>query len=74
MPTHEVKDFVDVLYVQTLTKRFAATLGFSPRECGELAIVASELCSNILKYGPPGSIELESVTEAGSAGIRLNRP
>lgn len=71
MPKHEVKDFVDVLYVQTLTKRFAATLGFSSRECGELAIVASELSSNILKYGPPGSIELEAVTDAGGSGIQL---
>ena len=57
MPKHEVKDFVDVLYVQTLTKRFAATLGFSSRECGELAIVASELSSNILKYGRFGTME-----------------
>lgn len=71
MPKHDVKDFVDVLYVQTLTKRFAATLGFSPRECGELAIVASELSSNILKYGPPGSIELEGITDAGAGGIQL---
>jgi len=71
MPKHEVKDFVDVLYVQTLTKRFAATLGFSSRECGELAIVASELSSNILKYGPPGSIELDAFTDAGGSGIQL---
>ena len=71
MPKHEVKDFVDVLYIQTLTKRFAATLGFSSRECGELAIVASELCSNILKYGPPGSIELDAFADASGTGIQV---
>lgn len=71
MPKHEVRDFVDVLHVQTLIKRFAATLGFSSRECSELAIVASELSSNILKYGPPGSIELEAITEAGGTGIQV---
>src|SRR5690606_6598470 len=71
MPKHEVKDFVDVLYVQSLTKRFAATLGFSTRECGELAIVASELSSNILKYGPPGSIELDAFSDYGGSGIQL---
>jgi len=71
MPKHEVKDFVDVLYVQTLTKRFAATLGFSSRECGELAIVASELSSNILKYGLPGSIELDAISDAGGTGVQV---
>lgn len=71
MPKHEVKDFVDVLHVQTMTKRFAATLGFSSRECGELAIVASELSSNIVKYGPPGSIQLELISDAGGTGIQV---
>lgn len=71
MPKHEVKDFVDVLYVQTLTKRFAATLGFSSRECGELAIVTSELSSNILKYGPPGSIELDAFADADGFGLQM---
>lgn len=71
MPKHEVKDFVDVLYIQSLTKRFAASLGFSLRECSELAIVVSELSSNILKYGPPGSIELDAFTDASGAGIQI---
>lgn len=71
MPKHEVKDFVDVVHVQVLTKRFAAMLGFSTRECGELAIVASELASNILKYGLPGSIELEALEDTGGLGITV---
>jgi len=71
MPKHEVKDFVDVLYVQTMTKRFAATLGFSSRECGELAIVVSELSSNIVKYGPPGSVELDPISDAGGRGVQV---
>jgi anti-sigma regulatory factor (Ser/Thr protein kinase) len=71
MPKHEVRDFVDVVHVQVLTKRFAAGLGFSTRECGELAIVASELSSNILKYGPPGSIELEALEDTEGSGITV---
>ena len=71
MPKHEVRDFVDVVHVQVLTKRFSAMLGFSTRECGELAIVASELSSNILKYGPPGSIELEALEDPGGSGITV---
>ena len=71
MPKHKVRDFVDVVHVQVLTKRFAAQLGFSTRECGELAIVASELSSNILKYGPPGSVELEALEDTGGMGITV---
>jgi anti-sigma regulatory factor (Ser/Thr protein kinase) len=71
MPRHDVRDFVDVLHVQAMTKRFAATLGFSGRECSELAIVASELSSNILKYGPPGSLELVVIDDAGGSGLGL---
>jgi anti-sigma regulatory factor (Ser/Thr protein kinase) len=71
MPTYEVRDWVDVYHVQRRTIDFASGLGFSKRECGELAIVASELASNILKYGIRGSIELDAVEEGGKAGISL---
>lgn len=71
MPSHEVRDFVDILHVQRMTKSFAASLGFSPRECGELAIVASELSSNILKYGVQGSMDLLEAHDATVGGIRL---
>jgi len=43
----------------------AATLGFSSVDGHELAIVVSELTSNILKYGIHGSIELDGVDTAG---------
>ena len=71
MPKQEVRDYVDVLHVQGMTKRFAASLGFSVRECGELAIVASELSSNILKYGPPGSVELCALRDDTGEGLTL---
>jgi anti-sigma regulatory factor (Ser/Thr protein kinase) len=71
MLSHVVRDFVDVLHVQRMTKSFAASLGFPSRACSELAIVASELSSNILKYGVTGSIELIAVNDAAGAGICL---
>jgi anti-sigma regulatory factor (Ser/Thr protein kinase) len=71
MRKHVVRDYVDVLHVQVLTKRFAEALGFTKRECGELAIVASELSSNILKYGPPGSITLEAVEDTEGMGLTV---
>jgi anti-sigma regulatory factor (Ser/Thr protein kinase) len=46
-------------------------LGFSGRESGELAIVASELTSNILKYGIRGSIEIEAFADDKGSGIAI---
>ena len=71
MPTYEVRDWVDVYHVQRCTVAFADGLGFSRRECNELAIVASELTSNILKYGIRGSIEINAVEDGARMGIAL---
>ena len=59
----------DTLEAQRRTKEFAFRLGFSRRACAELAIVVSELSSNILKYGRPGRILLVEVHDAGGHGI-----
>ncbi len=71
MPRYEVRDWIDVHHLQKRTIEFAASLGFSKRECSELAIVASELTSNILKYGVRGSIELLPAADASRSGIEL---
>jgi anti-sigma regulatory factor (Ser/Thr protein kinase) len=49
--------------------QFAASIGFSKRECQELAIVASELTSNILKYGIRGSIQMEPISDTRGNGL-----
>ena len=54
-----VRDAVDLYGPRRAVREFGATLGFSRSECQELAIVVSELTSNILKYGVRGTIELE---------------
>ena len=51
----------DILESQRQAKDFAAELGFPKRACHELAIVASELASNILKYAHTGTIVLAAV-------------
>lgn len=71
MPLCEVRDWVDVFHVQRCTIQFAESLGFSRRECQELAIVASELTSNIIKYGVRGSVEMEVVVDENGSGILL---
>jgi anti-sigma regulatory factor (Ser/Thr protein kinase) len=71
MPTYDVLDWVDVLHVQKRTQSFAEELGFLKRERSELAIVASELASNILKYGVRGTLEMDRFADARGAGIMM---
>jgi anti-sigma regulatory factor (Ser/Thr protein kinase) len=71
MPKYEVRDWIDMHHVQRRTMEFAKVVGFSRRECSELAIVASELTSNILKYGVRGSIELDAVADTGGTGMSI---
>jgi anti-sigma regulatory factor (Ser/Thr protein kinase) len=61
-----------MVHAQRCTRLFAAEMGFYEQACQELAIVASELSSNILKYGTRGYLEL-SVTESGQEkGLMLS--
>ena len=69
MPKYEVSDWVDIHLIQQATLTFARSIGFARRECGELAIVASELTSNILKYGVRGSIQLDLLCDERGSGI-----
>ena len=59
--THDVRDAVDVYGPRRAVRDVCATLGFSSEHGHELAIVVSELTSNILKYGVRGSIRFEQV-------------
>src|SRR5215831_8411963 len=71
MPRYEVRDPVDVYHVQRNVVRFAERFGFGRRECVELAIVASELSSNILKYGVRGSVEVDGFSDGDGKGVTL---
>src|ERR1700724_19495 len=51
-------------------RRLAREHGAEPRRAGEVAIVVSELASNIVKYGVRGEIALH-VAAAGGDGIAL---
>lgn len=71
MPTYEIREWVDVLYVQRRVLQFAADIGFPKRERAELAIVASELASNVMKYGVRGTLEIERFSDSTGAGVTL---
>jgi anti-sigma regulatory factor (Ser/Thr protein kinase) len=67
----QLRDRLDIFQIQRATRQFAADLGFGRFACEELAIVASELSSNVLKYGRPGSLELVEVSDARGKGMGL---
>jgi anti-sigma regulatory factor (Ser/Thr protein kinase) len=63
MPTHTIRQLVDVYVPRRTVEELGTRLGFAKSERQELAIVVSELCSNIVKYGIRGSIEIERVED-----------
>ncbi|HEU4582623.1 MAG TPA: hypothetical protein VFS67_30410 [Polyangiaceae bacterium] len=73
MVNYEIRSWVDVLAARRAIRMLADEIGFLPREATELAIVASELGSNILKYGRYGSLvsKLVERTREGK-GIALS--
>lgn len=67
-----VEHHADVIAVQRAARDFARALGFSVRESIEISIVASELASNIVKYGVRGSVRLDAVNDSDNGvGVRL---
>jgi anti-sigma regulatory factor (Ser/Thr protein kinase) len=67
----EVRESVDVYQVQRCVLGAASLLGFPKRACSELAIVGSELASNILKYGIRGSIDVSTIDDLDGRGLCL---
>lgn len=63
MRTCEIREEIDVFRARHVAREVAEELGFTKLEREELAIVASELASNIVKYGVRGSIEIDEVRD-----------
>jgi anti-sigma regulatory factor (Ser/Thr protein kinase) len=64
MSRHIVREALDVYALREAVTKLATELGFRRRECTELSIVVSELCTNIVKYGVRGSLEVERHVDA----------
>lgn len=60
---------------ETMAKRqakaLAITLGFDAGACEELALVASELASNLLKHARGGTLTLASLEVGGRVGLHI---
>jgi anti-sigma regulatory factor (Ser/Thr protein kinase)/serine/threonine protein phosphatase PrpC len=61
----------DVLGAQRAARAVAAALGFAEQECEEVAIAASELASNLVKYACGGTLMLTPVADGQRVGIRV---
>jgi anti-sigma regulatory factor (Ser/Thr protein kinase) len=59
--TVPVAQRADVALARQQAQRLARHLGFGSRRVAEIAIVVSELASNIVKYGVRGEIHLRAV-------------
>jgi anti-sigma regulatory factor (Ser/Thr protein kinase) len=71
--TCRVSSEFDAVGARSAARRCAGKLGFPAKEIEEIAIVVSELASNILKYGPPGEIVIESVNDPREGlGLRID--
>jgi anti-sigma regulatory factor (Ser/Thr protein kinase) len=63
MGTHAIRHSLDVYGPRKTLEAVCFELGFPRGARQELAIVVSELCSNIIKYGVRGSVEIEKITD-----------
>jgi anti-sigma regulatory factor (Ser/Thr protein kinase) len=60
---HVIKTPLDVYGPRKTLEQVCCELGFARAARQELAIVVSELCSNIVKYGVRGSVEIERASD-----------
>jgi anti-sigma regulatory factor (Ser/Thr protein kinase) len=60
---YAVTESLDVFEVRRRATLLADRVGFARNACLELALVVSELATNILKYGARGSIELRTLRD-----------
>lgn len=67
-----VRESIDVFTARWAAKQLASAIGFTRLACDEIAIVVSELGTNILKYGVRGQIDLRRVDDVRhGAGIEI---
>lgn len=63
MRSCEIRDELDTFTARRLSREVSEEIGFEKIEREEIAIVASELSSNIVKYGIRGRIEVGEIRD-----------
>ncbi len=65
----DVREALDVFEARRRVRELCSRVGFSHHVALELELVASELCTNILKYGIRGSLRFRHAREADGAAF-----
>jgi anti-sigma regulatory factor (Ser/Thr protein kinase) len=60
---YRVRSIIDRFVVRRQVREHARAVGFSRLGCEELVVVASELCTNIVKYGVQGTLAVERLED-----------
>jgi len=68
----EVRHRSDVAPARRLASVAAAESGFPPVACEEIALVVSELSTNLLKHAGGGQLVLKTVARLGRAGLQID--
>lgn len=66
-----VSRYADLIVARRTAKQMAMEIGFDPASQEQIVLVVSELTSNLIKYAGRGVIDLQAISEAGRAGIRI---
>jgi anti-sigma regulatory factor (Ser/Thr protein kinase) len=66
---YPVRQWADVAIARHQARRMAREHGLAPRRAGEVAIVVSELASNIVKYGVRGEVAVAIDTRPAAAAM-----
>lgn len=69
--TIEVVEQSQVGQVRRLAVELARAQGLGETDLGRAALVATELATNLVKYGKNGTVTLDSFRDAASAGLQL---
>lgn len=62
---------VDVRKAQDAARKFAKAIGFPPVECEEIALVSTELASNLIKHAGGGAMKFHLLESGDRTGIQI---
>jgi anti-sigma regulatory factor (Ser/Thr protein kinase) len=69
--TIEVVEHSQVAAVRRLSAELGRGQGFTERDLGRAALVATEACTNLVKYAQQGRVTVSTVAGEGAAGVQF---
>ncbi len=66
-----IEDSSQIGYARRTAQKLAEGLGFDEADAGRVALVVTELCSNILKHASHGELHLRALPRPGGQGLEV---